>query len=245
MPSGNFNNARQQHHTGTGQWLLGSDRYAKWKTKRNSFLWLHGIPGCGKTILSSSVVADLQESATFLNLVYFYFDFNDIAKQSLESAVRSLVTQLYHNRTDLRKETDALYSLCNDGNCEPDSASLFKLFQTMVQKAGEIWLVLDALDECRERNEGPGGGLLPWIQGLRDTGLDVHLLVTSRPEQDIQAAIESRSFTDEIIPLQSDVVSDDIHAYIRAQTMTMSRWRLRPDIQEKIESTLVEKADGM
>ena len=244
-PASNLNKAREQRHKGTGQWLLDSDRYIKWKTERNSFLWLNGIPGCGKTILSSSVVADLQESATSLNMVYFYFDFNDGTKQSLERAVRSLVNQLYYKRTDLRKEADALYSSCDDGSRETDSASLLKLFQTMVQKAGEIWLVLDALDECRERNDGPGGGLLPWIRGLRDTGLGIHLLVTSRPEHDIQTAIESWAHIEEAIPLYNGLIEGDINAYIRARTKAITRWQSRPDIQEKIESTLIQKADGM
>ncbi|KAK4205993.1 nucleoside phosphorylase domain-containing protein, partial [Rhypophila decipiens] len=69
-PSRNFNNARTLHHENTGQWFLDSEAYLKWKTPYvkgakdcNSFLWLNGIPGCGKTILSSSVVADLEQNA--------------------------------------------------------------------------------------------------------------------------------------------------------------------------------------
>ena len=244
-PSSNFNTAREQHHEGTGQWFLGSAAYRKWKMEHNSFLWLNGIPGCGKTILSSSVVADLEQNATDGSLIYFYFDFNDIAKQSLEKTVRSLVHQLYHNRTDLRREVDDLYSSCNDGDRQPDSASLFKLFQNMVQQAGKLWIVLDALDECEGRMDGFAGGLLSWLQGLRNAGLDIHVLVTSRPEHDIQAAIESWTHAEEVIPLQSGLVKGDINAYIRARTKAMTRWQSRPDIQQTIENTLIQKADGM
>lgn len=244
-PSSNLNKAREQHHEGTGQWFLDSDTYKKWKVERNSFLWLNGIPGCGKTILSSSIVADLDQNATSRSLIYFYFDFNDIAKQSLEKMVRSLVNQLYHNRKDLRKEVDALYLSCREGARQPDNTSLLKLFQNMVQQAGELWIVLDALDECTGRNDGLAGGLLSWIRGLRDAVLNIRILVTSRPEQDIQAAIESWAHTEEVIPLQSGLVSDDINAYINMRTKAMSRWQSRPDIQEKIQSALIEKANGM
>lgn len=244
-PSTNFNEAREQHHQRTGQWFLKSDQYARWKKEHNSFLWLNGIPGCGKTILSSSVVADLKQDIVSKNLVYFYFDFNDVAKQSLEMAARSLVDQLYHNQKDLRQEVDALYSSCDEGDNQPDSESLLQLFQRMVQRAGEVWFVLDALDECHRRSEGSAGGLLSWIQGLREPGLDIHILVTSRPEQDIQAAIKSWAHIEEIFPLQSGHVSDDINAYIEARTKTISRWKSRPDIQQKIECALVNKANGM
>ena len=128
--------------------------------ERDSFLWLKGIPGYGKTILSSSVVVDLEQDATSRSFVYFYFDFNDFVKQSTEKMTRSLFHQLYHNQIDLRKEVDALYSSCNNGDRQPDSASLLKLFQSMVQQAGELWIVLDALDECPGRKDELAGGLL-------------------------------------------------------------------------------------
>lgn len=115
-PSGNFDKAREQHHQGTGQWFLDSEAYNKWKTERSKFLWPDGIPGCSKTILSSSVVADLQKSATSPDLVHFYFDYNDIAKQSSKIAFRPLSAQLYHNQKDPPGEADDLYSSCNDRN---------------------------------------------------------------------------------------------------------------------------------
>lgn len=63
-PSTNFNKSRDEHHEGTGQWLLNSEIYTKWKTEQNSFLWLYGMPGCGKTTLSSSVILDVKQSGT-------------------------------------------------------------------------------------------------------------------------------------------------------------------------------------
>ncbi|KAJ1329892.1 ankyrin repeat domain-containing protein 50 [Microdochium nivale] len=244
-PSTNFNKARQQHHDGTGQWLLQSDTYIKWKKERNSFLWLIGIPGCGKTVLSSSVVNELRHSTTSLSLVYFYFSFNDIAKQSAKQAVQSLITQLYNSRTDLQKDVDTLFSSYNNGGRQLDTASLFKLLHSMIEQAGEIWIVLDALDECGERNDESAYGLFPWIKSLGNINSNVHLLVTSRPEQDIQAAFETWDRASEVIPLKSDLVSDDISAYIKEQTAAITRWRNRPDIREKIETTLVAKAGGM
>ncbi|KAF6825274.1 pfs domain-containing protein [Colletotrichum musicola] len=116
-PSTNFHKARLQHQKGTGQWLLEGDSYKRWKSDTKSFLWINGIPGCGKTILSSSVIAELMDSPASSNLVYFYFEFNDINKQSVGKAVRSLISQLYNKTQDhtVRKEVDALYSACQNG----------------------------------------------------------------------------------------------------------------------------------
>jgi hypothetical protein len=58
----NLNKAIKARHPGSGRRLLESKAYTTWKKSDNSFLWLHGIPGCGKTILASTVIEDLQIS---------------------------------------------------------------------------------------------------------------------------------------------------------------------------------------
>ena len=49
----------------------------------------------------------------------------------------------------------------------------------------------------------------------------------------------------QIIPLQSDLVADDIDAYIHAKVNQMDRWRDRPAIQLLITNTLKDNANGM
>ncbi|KAK8065228.1 hypothetical protein PG997_011975 [Apiospora hydei] len=240
-PAANFNKAREQHQEGTGEWLIQDERYSTWKQEQNSFLWLSGIPGCGKTVLSSYVVADLtQNSAISRSLLYFYFDFNDEEKQSHDRALRSLITQLYEKRQDLREAVDTLHSTCYQGGQQPSVDSLRMLFQRLLWKASEIWIALDALDECPIRN-----GLLLWIDGLREAGMSIHILVTSRPEQDIKAAFENFCSENQIIYMQTDMVKDDINAYIRTRTRKMDRWKNLPEVQREIENALVSRADGM
>ena len=111
-PSTNHNKALQQRHEGSGLWFLQSHAFAKWRRQRNSFLWLNGIPGCGKTILSSAVIKELNNTLPSEPLLYFYFTFNDTGKQSLESMVRSLICQLYYKRRDTWSELDSLFSSC-------------------------------------------------------------------------------------------------------------------------------------
>jgi hypothetical protein len=247
-PSTNFNEARKQHHEGTGQWLLDSEVYTKWKTEQNSFLWLCGIPGCGKTILSSSIIADLDQRAGHARiLLYFYFDFNNVDKQSLDKAVRSLIDQLYFKRPNAQRVTDDLYSSCDNGRRQPDHKSILALLRKIMQDENDndIWIILDALDECRTRDEDTVSGFIPYIKSLRDCTAKAHLLVTSRPEHDLRSAIESWARDSEIVPLESTRLEGDIVSYIKAKTRQLIRWQERPDIQKEIESVLSGKADGM
>lgn len=248
-PSTNYNKALRQRHPNSGQWFLQNAGYSAWKSKQNSFLWLHGIPGCGKTVLSSTIIEDLTKGGSSQRPLYFYFDFNEASKQSLEKAVRSLIMQLYIEREDVRKHLDSLYSSCEIGGKQPSIDPLCKAFQDMVQQASEVWIILDALDECQTRKDFPDGGLLPWVGNLLESRqTHVHLLVTSRPEQDVKSAIEKWACVQDIIPIQSTLTAEDIRSYIQAnvrQHERLSRWRSQPDVQEEIEAILTEKAHGM
>jgi len=77
-PSPNYQKALKQQQAGTGCWFLDSEKYKNWKTDDASFIWLYGIPGCGKTILSSAIVQSLFEYCTDdpgKVIAYFYFNF--------------------------------------------------------------------------------------------------------------------------------------------------------------------------
>jgi Cdc6-like AAA superfamily ATPase len=244
-PSTNYNKALKQRQEGTGLWLLQSSPFKRWQTKQNSFLWLHGIPGCGKTILSSTIIEHLERTCLDQSLLYFYFDFNDSSKQTFENAIQSLISQLYYKRKDTQQLLNSVFSSHEDGRRQPSCELLCKVFSQMTDQAKEVYVVLDALDECPVRN-----GLLLWIETLLQLGQrDVHLLVTSRPEHDIELVLSKLAHQKEdIVPIQNDLVSNDIRKYIQTRVRTgdgLKRWKSRPDVLDKIETQLIEKANGM
>jgi Cdc6-like AAA superfamily ATPase len=248
-PSTNYNKALQLHQEGSGLWFLQLDTFAEWKKRRNSFLWLYGIPGCGKTILSSIIIEDLERTLPRQSLLYFYFDFSDKeGKQTLENMVRSLIHQLYSKCGGTSKEVDSLFSSCDDGRRQPPCESLCKVLLLMIEQVGEVWIVLDALDECPTR-QGSRAELLSWIRGLLDSmQWNVHLLVTSRPEQDIESMISEFANEEDKVPIQSSKITEDIRAYVRKRIREdngFERWRKHPEVQDEIENRLMERADGM
>jgi hypothetical protein len=247
--STNYNKALGQRHKDSGTWLLHSDALIEWKTRSNSFLWLYGIPGCGKTILSSTIVEDLGKSASYSPILYFFFDFNKASHQSLEGMIRSLISQLYHKREDARKPLDLLFRSCGSGHQQPATESLCATFLDMIQEVGDIWIVQDALDECRTRSGSQTEGLLSWMKYLMTSKLaNVHLLVTSRQEEDIESALKEWAPAETNIPINGDTITSDIRAYVRGRIHEdddLKRWASRPQIQDKIETKLMAKADGM
>jgi Cdc6-like AAA superfamily ATPase len=213
-------------------------------------MWLHGIPGCGKTILSSTIISHLEESSLTQPLLYFYFDFNDPGKQTLENLVRALVNQLYCKRKDTQGQLNSLFSSCDTGRRQPSWESLNRIFLRMLDQVKEVWIVLDALDECITRKGLPDEGLLSWLKELvYSEQRNVHLLVTSRPEQDIESVLSKLAHDKEdIISIQSELINDDILSYVHTEIREgerLKRWRLTPNIQAEIETELTKKADGM
>jgi hypothetical protein len=248
-PSTNHNKALKQRDEGSGAWFLESDAFAKWKKGRNSFLWLCGIPGCGKTILSSAIIKNLDSVLSSQPLLYFYFDFTDTGKQTLESMLRTLIIQLYHKRVETSQHLGSLFSSCQNGHCQPTSESLRKAFFDMIHQVKEIWLVLDALDECHSRSGSSAEGVLSWIRELLNSEQrNVHLIVASRPVHDIESGIMEFAHNDDVVPIQSSDITHDIAAHVRNRVRgddRLKRWRSRPDVQEEIEINLVGKANGM
>ena len=93
-----------------------------------------------------------------------------------------------------------------------------------------MYLIFDALDECPKRRE-----LLRWLEEIVSAKLDgVHLLVTSRWEEDIRASLEQP--IPEVINLESQV-HGDIEIYIQKALRNDSRFTRHkwPEaVQEKI-----------
>ncbi|CAI0648056.1 unnamed protein product [Colletotrichum noveboracense] len=248
-PSVNYHTALSQRHAGTCNWFLHSEQYDRWKTESVSSLWIYGGPGCGKTILSSVIISDLKafEDDT-QHLLFFFFSFTDSKKQSQDGALRSLASQLSRKSQSARAYLSSTFNTKYEKSLEqPSTAQLCEIFEGMLQRSNDTWIVLDALDECQLGSTFKNEGLLPWLQSLPAPEHDnIRILVTSRREHDIQMTLN------ECIPeqlcLQGDLVAGDIKAFIDetiANWDGLQIWREHGWVQEEIRSYLTENSDGM
>ena len=246
-PSLNYNKALKERFAGTGTWFIESPVFINWKTTPGSFLWLYGIPGCGKSILSSTIIEAIFDHCSpnlTLAVLYFYFDFSSVEKQQHENMIRSLIIQLSSQYASTPQALESLYSSCANGERQPTYNSLLATLHQMMGSFEGTYLVIDALDECIERQE-----LLTSIKELTSwKDANLHILTTSRMEKDIEDSIEPFNNQQGKICIQSTLVNDDIRAYVHGRLRTdqlLKRWEKKPEIQQEIEKALMEKADGM
>ncbi|KAF8326451.1 ankyrin repeat-containing domain protein [Amanita rubescens] len=245
-PSVSHNNAREKHLEGSGQWLLRDKRYIKWKEQSNSFMWINGISGCGKTLIckdSSTIIEDIKaivEAQPETGLAYFYFDINDKTKQTSRSLISSLLLNLTaksNNYVSMNK----LYHK-HDKLSLPTKDELLSLLMELLQGFEQTYVVIDALDECDDD-----------YCKLFDTVIKVihkwklphfHLLVTSRRERDIIMNMEELVPTE--LHLSAELVGSDIISYINSAVENdsgLKRWS--PEIQGVIKNSLISGANGM
>ncbi|MCJ1460634.1 hypothetical protein MMC28_011016, partial [Mycoblastus sanguinarius] len=239
--STNYNAARQKHEPGTGAWLLGSVEFSTWKSEANQLLWLCGVPGAGKTILSSIVIEyiiKLHVSGVLCDYAYFYFDFQDSKKQKTTFLLRSVLVQLAFRDRRTLEYIRELYNEHGQGKQEPSESSLTSTLLLSLQSSSRIYLVLDALDECTEKQ-----GVLSIISKVHKKCSNVNILITSRIEHDIELVLKDLMTSN--ICIQNAVVDVDIRLHVQSQLVTDPKLKRFPEAaKQNIEATLVSKADG-
>lgn len=252
-PSTNYNAASAKHLDGTGSWFMKSEEFLSWRTTPGPrALWLYGSPGCGKTILSYAVINELRtaiESSTIKGtILYYFFDFNDIEKQSPDNMIHSLILQLSCECEDAGGHLKNLFQKHRKDDSKPSIQALCATFQAMLHEAVEPMIILDALDECKARNDTSSFGgrrLLEWLGHLT-----CRVLVTSRREDDIQSSIEKWE-TKITLSMQDSSVDKDIRAYVQQYLRSphanklAETWQSDRAVLDAIETRILEKAAGM
>jgi len=171
---------------------------------------------------------------------YFYFDFNDAAKQSSKKAIRSILFQAALQANDILHDLERLYQKCSSGQQQPVEDTLHSLLRDAMVRPGLKYIILDALDECTDREE-----LLAFIRDPAASKLRaLHIMATSRREKDIDD--ELNPVADHKINIQSAIVDEDIRVYIRDRLATDTKLKKWPvSVQNEIMTALMEKAGGM
>jgi hypothetical protein len=242
-PSTNHNAACERREPLTGNWLLQSDDFTRWKREPKQLLWLHGIPGCGKTILSSTIVEHIKsvcKNDSQCQYIFYYFDFSDSKKQEVAGLLRSLLAQLASRDLKTLKEIETLYNQNGCGKQQPDKKSLLSILLSVLRSPLRTYLIIDALDECSQRGE-----MLRMLSDIyRQCSEEVNVLVTSRKERDIELVLDRLASSS--ISIQQTVVDADIRIYLKTclvEDVKLKRWPSA--VKEEMEDALVRGAHGM
>ncbi|KAF8834033.1 hypothetical protein BDN67DRAFT_915769 [Paxillus ammoniavirescens] len=244
-PSINHKSARDTHVKGTGSWLSKDARFRQWLYERGKAMWVSG--GCESIMISRCHASDLcslvkavQEHTSAhgstCGCAYFYIDARSGASQKFDNLVRSLLDQLCFNQGDIPDAIKHLYGVGHRWHPELTLAQLKTALGEVVKGFDEVYILIDALDECDSQAE-----LLDWMRSLQSSTQGLHLFATSRPERIIEDRMTN--FSHVRIALMSDLLDDDIRTYVDAHVEASEDLRIL--MMEEMKKKLRVRGDGM
>lgn len=214
-----YKNINPDRVADTCMWVLNHPQYRQWQSNsHNDLLWISADPGCGKSVLSKSLIDNELRSTSTHTVCYFFFKDNE-EQDNLATALCAVLHQLFGSQPHLIRH--AMTAWEEDGNKltqEVDELWRIYLAATTDIEAHNVSCVLDALDECREddrrrlisklanfyvnsSSSRPGRG---WLK----------ILVTSRPYDDIQSAFQEIPSSLPMIRLRGEEENDQIRQEI-------------------------------
>jgi hypothetical protein len=194
---------------------------------------------------SATIIEDVAhhcETNPSSAFAYFFFDGKDGQKgsQTVGSLIRSLITQFSTPYGGVPAVLTKLYHSCHSGRAQPSVESLQATLLLILEAFDDVYIVLDALDECAERKD-----VLKWIKQTTSwRKRKLHLLATSRPEEDI--AKHLRLLDPDHVNIKQDRVSRDIERYINSilyDEDSFEQWG--DETMTNVKNTVLESAGGM
>jgi Cdc6-like AAA superfamily ATPase len=231
--------ARRQK--GTGEWLLKSDEFQQWLTHRGQTLFCPGMPGAGKTIITSIVVRHLHNllgSDSDVGIAYLYCNFRQQHEQKSIDLIMSLLKQLVRQRPSLLNVVKSFYDIHKPKHTRPSFDEFLKVFQDVAASYSRTFIIVDALDECQISHEGRGM-FMQEIFNIQSK-LRVNIFVTSRFIQEIEARF------DKSIRLEIRASNDDVQKYLDQKLQNATSTVLKDhSLQGEIKSKITQAAGGM
>ena len=226
---------------GTGQWLLDSAEFKAWVETDKQTLFCPGIPGAGKTILTSIIVEHLTthfRNNESVGIAYLYCNFRRQHEQKPEDLITSLLKQLLQKLSAVPDSVKILYKQHNDKQTRPPLDEILKTLESVIATFSRVYIIVDALDEC-QLSGGCRPRFLSSILSLQArTG--ARLFATSRPIPDIEKTFKN------CVSLEILASDEDIQTYLNDHMSQLPTFVLnKRKLQEEIVTEIVKAVKGM
>ncbi|KAJ5422843.1 hypothetical protein N7445_010951 [Penicillium cf. griseofulvum] len=223
---------------GTGQWLLASEEYKHWLHTRGATLFCPGIPGAGKTICSAILVEDLTTrfgDTPDVGIAYIYCNFNRQDEQQAQDLLSSLLKQLSQQRTIIPDVVKDLYKRYKTESTRPKFEKLSEALQSVVSTYSNVFIVIDALDECESTCRTRVLGEIMKVHA----GARANVFATSRPTD-----VHDMFKAGEILEIRAH--EDDVRRYLDGNMFRLPGFVNRsPALQEEIMTVISRHVQGM
>ena len=243
----------------SGEWILQNPEFADWnRCSAPSTLFLHGIPGSGKTKLMYNIVerhiASTSRTAPPLT-AYFYCARNPAEPQrsNPEEIIRSILKQLSSSRPELPIRGPVVEAFqerqrevaSEGGELTPLTVDDCVRLILELLRTDPAFIFIDALDECDVFRRGELFWAINTI--VKESGNLVKALVSSRDDCDISCHFSNS----QRVRIRPEDNGRDIERFVNislAKALSEKRilnGHLSHALEDKITTTLIGRSNGM
>ncbi|KAL4919886.1 hypothetical protein BDW62DRAFT_27037 [Aspergillus aurantiobrunneus] len=238
---------------GTCEWILETDELRAWikapgsTAAKSNVLWLYGYPGIGKSTMAIALAETLPGKPFFRDgnkiLVYFFCDSNSEDRRTATAILRGLLYQIAQKSQKLMRRVRLRYGIQADKLFNSFDALWDLLMEIGQEHAGEIYCIIDALDECDYTAQE---SLLVQISysflSKKKTASGVHFLIESRPYEEISRYLDD--FPNHDLGAY-DKVQGDLDILIHQKVTELERKKNYPKrLNDQVIAILKDKAEG-
>ncbi|KAF4331614.1 nucleoside phosphorylase domain protein, partial [Fusarium beomiforme] len=222
---------------GTGRWLLDTVEFRTWRDTCGQTLFCPGIPGAGKTILTSIVVDNLETlfgMHSDVGIAYIYYNFRRQDEQTAKEVLASLLKQLVQSLPTFPESVKSLYDKHMDKRSRPSLEEVSSTLHSTTSLYSRVFVLIDALDECRTYDDSRATFLAEIFK------LPVNIFATSRLIPNIM-----ESFKDSIT-LEIRARDEDVRTYVHNHISRLpASIRHSPELQEEVISGIIDSVGGV
>ncbi|CAL8581634.1 hypothetical protein XPA_007322 [Xanthoria parietina] len=239
-PRDDYEFFRDRWMPGSCEWIFSRPDFLSWlhdTASASRVLWVNGLPGCGKSVLSSFVIGKIQEMG--YNCQYYFFRFGDHKKRTVNALLRSLAYQIAIALPELREQ---FRKMSEDGvKLEKAEGKTIwqKLFASRLCKVRvrqPLYWVIDALDEC----EAPQL-LLSLLSAVTSSQIPLRIMFVGRKTQVLSASFQRIDPSFHVDEFSANDIKEDLARYVEREIEYM---RGDSGIKARIIQTVCEKANG-
>jgi hypothetical protein len=173
-------------------------------------------------------------------VAWLYCNHKETAEQTLANLLGCLLKQLMLERSIVPANIQHMYDELSKRLTRPAYSEIIRMLRSEVSNHSEVFLVVDALDECPEDDMNTRSKLLEQLRSLPG---NVKLMITSRYLSSIEHDLEGEQ------RLEIHATSDDIVSYVEGRILEENRLRRHtksdPSLQSAILETISKSVDGM
>ncbi|TGO25475.1 hypothetical protein BPAE_0079g00220 [Botrytis paeoniae] len=225
----------------TGQWLLDSPVFIEWVNSDKEKLFCPGIPGAGKTILTSIVVEELInrfQNDKGVGIAYLYCNFRRQHEQKIDDLLLSLLKQLSGYQPLLPGAVKDLFDLHSPRQTRPSMKEVLSTLKSIIDSYSKVFIIVDALDECQMTNDCRMQ-FLTEIFDIQET-CQLSFFATSRHIPDIEERFDSS------LRLEIRASDKDVERYLDGRISQLPEYvRKSTDLQNEVKTAIIKAVDGM